>query len=221
MYGSLVKLGKESFSDPDRYGIIDKGMPIADMYVCYNFRVYDIVPETISEFTGLTDKNDNKIFEGDIIKLYNGELRKVFFNEETLQWEMCFVNVKPCEVNHLINTQPLAVITIETAYGDPCSTEVIGNIYDNPDWKCEEKVLEMDRVEEFKKVKQIIKNLYPQARCGIFNTHNWCGDLTINIFSGEYFKVDICYECEYFEVFGTTDKEWNELERLYEELTND
>lgn len=135
MYGSLVKLGKESFSDPDRYGIIDKGMPIADMYVCYNFRVYDIVPETISEFTGLTDKNDNKIFEGDIIKLYNGELRKVFFNEETLQWEMCFVNVKPYEVNHLINTQPLAVITIETAYGDHCSTEVIGNIYDNPDYK--------------------------------------------------------------------------------------
>lgn len=134
IYGSLVRLGKESFSDSDRYGIIDKGIPIGNMNVCYNFRVEEIVPETISEFTGLTDKNDNKIFEGDIIKLYNGELRKVFFNEETLQWEMCFVNVKPCEVNHLINTQPLAVITIETAYGDPCSTEVIGNIWDNPDY---------------------------------------------------------------------------------------
>lgn len=107
------------------------------MDVCYNFRVDDIVPETISEFTGLTDKNDNRIFEGDIIKLYNGELRKVFFNEETLKWEMCFVNVNPWEVNHLINTQPLAIITIETAYGDPCSTEVIGNIWDNPDCKGE------------------------------------------------------------------------------------
>lgn len=79
----------------------------------------------------------------------------------------------------------------------------------------------MNRIEEFKKVKQIIKNLYPQASLGIFNTRNWCGDLTINIFSGEHFKVDICYQYEYFEVFGTTDEEWTELERLYEELTND
>lgn len=79
----------------------------------------------------------------------------------------------------------------------------------------------MNRIEEFKKVKQIIKNQYPQASLGIFNTRNWCGDLTINIFSGEHFKVDICYQYEYFEVFGTTDEEWTELERLYEELTND
>lgn len=40
----------------------------------------------------------------------------------------------------------------------------------------------MDRIEEFKKVKQIIKSLYLQASCGIFNTRNWCGDLTTNIF---------------------------------------
>lgn len=84
-----------------------------------------------------------------------------------------------------------------------------------------EKVLEKDRIKEFKKVKQIIKNLYLQASCGIFKTRNWCGDLTVNIFSGKYFDVDICYQWEYFEVFGTTDEEWDELERLYEELTDD
>lgn len=79
----------------------------------------------------------------------------------------------------------------------------------------------MNRIEEFKKVKQIIKNLYLQASCGIFKTRNWCGDLTVNIFSGKYYEVDICYQWEYFEVFGTTDEEWDELERLYEELTDD
>ena len=132
IYGSLIRLGEESFSDLDRYGIIDKGDTIGSIS-CYNFQIDEIIPTTVSEFTGLIDKNNNRIFEGDIIKLYNGELRKVFFNEETLQWEMCFVNVKSCEVNHLINTQPLANIMIELAYGYPCSTEVIGNIWDNPE----------------------------------------------------------------------------------------
>lgn len=132
IYGSLIRLSKEGFSGLDRYGIIDKGDAIGSIS-CYNFQIDEIISTTISEFTGLIDKNNNRIFEGDIIKLYNGELRKVFFNEETLQWEMCFVNVKPCEVNHLINTQPLANITIELAYGYPCSTEVVGNIWDNPE----------------------------------------------------------------------------------------
>lgn len=76
----------------------------------------------------------------------------------------------------------------------------------------------MSRTEEIEKVKQIIKEWSPKARCGIFNAHNWCGDLTINVFSGEYFQIDICYGYAYFEVFGTTDKEWAELYEFYMEV---
>jgi len=44
-------------------------------YICYfeygtfvNIKQIEVYPETVGEFTGMTDKNGTKIFEGDIVK---------------------------------------------------------------------------------------------------------------------------------------------------------
>lgn len=93
---------------------------------------YQVQPETVGQFTGLTDKNGKKIFEGDIIKFINGRLLDVRFNGETLQWELTDVGVPDWEVNHLHNTLPLSELEVETCYGEMTS-EIVGNIHDNPE----------------------------------------------------------------------------------------
>jgi len=79
------------------------------------------------------------------------------------------------------------------------------------------------RLEELEKVKIIIKTNYNIADCGIFNTRNIVGDPMVTVFEGEYFTVDICFGWAYFEIFGANQKEWDLLEKFYEELgeTND
>ena len=93
---------------------------------------YEVLPTTVGQFTGLLDKNDKKIFEGDIIKFINGRLLDVRFNRETLQWELTDVGVPDWEVNHLHNTLPLSELEVETCYGEMTS-EIVGNIHDNPE----------------------------------------------------------------------------------------
>jgi hypothetical protein len=68
------------------------------------------------------------------------------------------------------------------------------------------------------KAKKIIRENFSQAECGIYNTHNVSGDLMGTIYDENGLRIDICVYYGYFEVFGLTDEEFEELERFYNSL---
>lgn len=126
--GYLVELGKESFSDTQRYGICNKAIPLGGSGVCYNLKIDEVISETVGQYTGLTDKNDKKIFEWDILKVksydYDYEyLTKVFYNSNTFCVD--------------VYGQDYDYTSIGFAYDiwddENCEIEVIGNIHDNPE----------------------------------------------------------------------------------------
>lgn len=73
----------------------------------------EVDPETVGQYTGLTDKKGKKIFEGDIIE-YEGNRYSINYR----LYYACFSAVKPDTVFGVF------------AY---LHDEVIGNIYDNPE----------------------------------------------------------------------------------------
>ena len=74
------------------------------------------------------------------------------------------------------------------------------------------------REEEDQVVKNLIKQFYDQANGGLFDTKNTTGDPMDNLYDGRFFRLDICYNMMYFEVFGTTIKEFRALEKFYNKL---
>lgn len=90
IYGNLISFWDKTF--------------IAPSYTNTFHRV-EIVPETVGQWTGFKDKNNKRIFEGDIMR-----------NDGNV--------VEYCNGSFCINgDSPIAYWT---------GTEVIGNIYDNP-----------------------------------------------------------------------------------------
>ena len=79
-----------------------------------------VISNTIGQYTGLTDKNGTKIFEGDILQFTNND------NEQTNYEVLWFANkwvVLQCEMT--------VADDLDLFFVKHCV--VIGNIYDNPE----------------------------------------------------------------------------------------
>lgn len=75
----------------------------------------------------------------------------------------------------------------------------------------------MNRLEE---VKKVIEENIDDAMSGIFDTRNFVGDIMDNLYYNSEIgvTVDICYGYSYFEVFGLSKEEFEELEKYYNQL---
>lgn len=73
-------------------------------------------PETVCQYTGLTDKNGRKIFEGDILRFEDCSNYPVVWDSDYCAFGSCWYS----DFDHLSKYRSIKI-------------EVVGNIFDNPE----------------------------------------------------------------------------------------
>lgn len=114
------------------------GVPIRDFegdwQICTDNSKRVVIPETIGQYTGLTDKNGKRIFEGDMIKPFDDEIDKMVVEFRLGQFLLCLYGERGYMAEYgweesgnygCFEAEPLS------SYGD--DIEVIGNIHDSPE----------------------------------------------------------------------------------------
>lgn len=82
-------------------------------------------PETVCQYTGLTDKNGRKIFEGDIVSYIDGYFSESGFVESDCVGKVVWDNDEVCYlVTGRLSVESYEVLT---------DCYVIGNVFDNPE----------------------------------------------------------------------------------------
>lgn len=89
----------------------------------------DVLPETVGQYTGLTDKNGKWIFEGDIILFEDESPSNYEYHDCT---EMNCGEIKFSDGQFYL-TNRYAVEMEDLIYDNKLDGEVIGNIHDNPE----------------------------------------------------------------------------------------
>lgn len=109
------------------------------LFIAADNRNAEIIPETVGQFTGLTDKNGKKIFECDIISAHLDDLFPENETRLVVVWHECgffglstkFVECKNDGIWFTDILRETWYYSLENEFVK--KFEVIGNVYDNPE----------------------------------------------------------------------------------------
>jgi len=106
--------------------IVGKIVEFDEDYFCTEFW-YKVDPETVGQFTGITDKNGTKIFEGDII------VRNIFgwIRKYKCKWSTCYERFQFVGIDTVVSIYVEDITDILKTY--KTGIEIVGNIHDNPE----------------------------------------------------------------------------------------
>ena len=96
--------------------------------------IFEVQPDTICQYTGLTDKNGNKIWENDVVKKHFYTDYDAFANSEEYVGVVKFIDCAWVVETVREKNKCIRPIFEAMAYSqDVKYFEVIGNIFDNPE----------------------------------------------------------------------------------------